>query len=110
MKCYKEHEEDCINYHKANSPIYAEKIHPNLLKGLIPINTPVFIGIDGKERACRIEEFNFHSINFCEFTIDDMHLINSAITKAKEEGWEYLYCICQAPQRTTGHRYFIRGC
>ena len=85
--------------------IRASDIHACLLDGLIPVNAPVFYGVDGQVKTCAIYKFDFVMKNYTECTIDDMRLIRTAVQIAKNCGWMYLFNIFQ-----TGSGHFIRGC
>lgn len=77
--------------------MYLDKIHPCILKGLVPVDGPVFIGLDGQEkRLCTnlVQEEGIHLIPNKEETCpNNWPLLGKCIDHALKLEWNYIHCI-----------------
>jgi hypothetical protein len=96
--------------------LIADHIHPNILKGLVPVFQPVFIGLDGKRLICRTEEFDYVESNNDRLNHNNYPLIGAAVKRAKECDFEYLHSIMRISTTDTYNnrvvittKYYIRG-
>jgi len=97
----------------ANDPVLpAMSIHPSLLEGLVPVNTPAFIGIDGGARTVETRHLQWKEENFENNPLDtdNLPLIYRCVTQAKNLGWVYFHSIALGPVAEGYIDVFIRGC
>lgn len=95
-----------------------KKIHPNILKGLIPVDAPAFIGLDGEAKGAKVECVD--DANGIEYqpgsedtnNIVCMAFLGKCINRAKELNWEYIYRIAYDYDTNTKtiSNVKIRGC
>lgn len=88
--------------------IDAINIHPSVLRGLIPVFTPVFLSTEGVEVRCDTVEIQSEiSIEEAEGRI--LQIVSMAIKSVLSKNqWEYLYFI-KVCQRGNGITITVRG-
>ena len=103
--------------------LLGKDIHPSLLQGLIPIDSPVFFGTDGEEKRCLTRLIPDYDLgdNFQvgkELCHDNLKLIHDVISEMKSEGLEYIWMIILEEfvtyqdnnKRVIEKRLMVRGC
>lgn len=72
--------------------IKAIDIHPSILKGLIPVEKPCFLGVDGEVAHCRTLVVDFDG-DIQDVNEKKLQITYMSTKRALESGFIYLYTI-----------------
>ena len=73
-----------------------ERVHPCILKNLIPVSSPIFIGLDGEEKRVRLESVEGKTLSYRpnfedESGFGNLPLMGICVKLALELEWNYIY-------------------